>query len=271
MENHKSNKSLSSECGNKVRKSHPFTFWYSFSFFSRSRRNTLFRAYEYFRWVDDYIDDKKTLTKDAKRLLSREIRLISTLYSHKPITPTYIFEEYISSVISEDYENRNGMQEIINGFFCALSWDVRRRNRIPTAKELTSYSQYLGCSYSQGITYGLNYHPTDSRFLEVSNNCGVAAHITHMLRDFFIDLEIGYINISKEDIEKYHINLSSNRQDLKMALSPWCKDQFLKTQNLFNQGLNSINKLPGFRARFAFRLISIRYLLILKKVKRDWE
>jgi hypothetical protein len=35
----------------------------------------------------------------------------------------------------------------------------------------------------------------------------MACRVVHWLRDFVADLEIGWINASVEDIEKYHLNL----------------------------------------------------------------
>jgi phytoene/squalene synthetase len=247
-----------------------FNHWFGGIFFYPIRREILFGAYAYFRWLDDVLDNKDVSTEESINILARESFFISSLYENKSPQSKCIEEKYISFVICKDLLDNNGFRVIIDGFMSALSWDIKRKHRIPTQQELDEYSLRLGRSYYQCLVFGLDFHPSDKCFKDVGEICGVAAHLAHILRDFFFDLSIGYVNISQEDVTKYHIDLSLKNPELRQNLKPWSRDVIFKSTDMFKKGMKSINKIPSFKARLAISLMCTRYFLILQKAKIFW-
>lgn len=254
-----------------IKSKNRFTYIFWNLFFSRDQIPVLFLTYAFFRWLDDMVDENSNSIEFSKLLIDREVNNLVSLYAGIDVVPEYDEENYLIAVVKNDLQKEEILRKIIEDFFSAISWDLRRRNSIPEQCELNRYSYLLGQSYSQGMVIGLGYKSYDPRFIHIGEYCGVAAHLTHLMRDLFIDLDLGYINISKEDVDKYHIDFKANPVDFKNQLKPWFIETINRTFRLYNKGMNFIPLLPSFKAKVTFLFMNLHYLRILYKIKAEWS
>ncbi len=63
-----------------------------------------------------------------------------------------------------------------------------------------------------------------------------------ILRDFFEDVDSGYINISKEEIEKYNLNLRHIKKDNNRM--DWMKDKYPECLTILNEDILVFNSMP---------------------------
>lgn len=97
-----------------------------------------------------------------------------------------------------------------------IDFDVKRRDRLISQVELKEYARQLASAVTEAMHHFVGngwYAPHDeTRYLAVS-----AAHITHILRDTFDDVQAGYFNIPREVLEANHIEPQDVHSDAYRA------------------------------------------------------
>jgi hypothetical protein len=78
--------------------------------------------------------------------------------------------------------------------------------------------------------------------IDESRSIGKFIEYVAMLRDFFEDLEIGYINVGKEDIIKYNLDVSSLKQDKKLLI--WMRDKYPEMVDLMYEEISVLKSMP---------------------------
>ena len=100
------------------------------------------------------------------------------------------------------YEQR--LAAYLRNMMQVMEFDARRRGRLISQAELNEYTRWLAMAVTEAMHYFIGhdaYAPQDeTRYLAVS-----AAHIIHMLRDTYDDVQAGYYNIPREVLEANHI------------------------------------------------------------------
>jgi len=125
--------------------------------------NDCYRAYGYFRWVDDIVDasvsnDVSSQSSDERiSFIRRQRELVGRLYrSERPddLTPE---EEIIADLISHDKQEISGLQSFIYNFLAILEFDACRKGRLISQQELTWYSNCLGKAVTDCIQYFIGH------------------------------------------------------------------------------------------------------------------
>ena len=163
-----------------------------------------YRAYAYFRWIDDVIDVSSRTDDERLSFITRQKELIEDLYQKEQVENLTAEEDILKDLIENDRGEDSGLQSFICNMFAIIEFDAKRRGRLVSSGELDWYVNTLGTSVTDGLLYfignGSNYPDSENRY-----QAGVAAHITHLLRDMHQDNADGFINIPREYLEEHNL------------------------------------------------------------------
>ena len=159
-----------------------------------------YRAYAYFRWIDDIIDVVSTSDEERRDFISRQKELIDKLYNHDKLADLVAEEEILTDLIGNDRWEHSGLRSFICNMFAIIEFDAYRMGRTISEEELNRYTDQLSISVTDGIQYfianGYEYPDGDDRY-----SAALGAHITHLLRDAVPDTADGFINIPADYLE----------------------------------------------------------------------
>lgn len=224
-----------------------------------------FRAYAYFRWVDDVIDVHFTSPEERIAFIHRQKDLVDRLYRNEAIEDLDAEEELVAHLIRHDRCENSGLQSFIRNFLAVLEFDAYRRGRLISAAELNRYSSLLGRSVTDAIQYfirnGHKYPEAESRCLAAT-----AAHITHMLRDMQNDIDEGFINIPVEYLDANGLVVEALSDD---QLRDWICTQVTLARQYFQFGKQYLGSLDVLRCKIAGYWYCTRFEVILDCIERD--
>jgi phytoene/squalene synthetase len=107
-----------------------------------------------------------------------------------------------------------------------------------------------------------DYAPNDeTRYLAVS-----AAHIIHMLRDTFVDMQAGYFNIPCEVLDAHSIGPQDIDSD---AYRTWVKSRVLLAREYFKAGKGYFVRVANSRCRLACFAYIARFEWMLDTIERE--
>jgi phytoene/squalene synthetase len=230
-----------------------------------------YRAYSYFRWLDDIVDaptsNEVSPWSSEGRIffVSRQRELIERLYrNERPLNLTPQ-EEIIADLISHDRRENGRLQSFILNFLAIIEFDARRRGRLISQGELAWYSSRLGKAVTDAIQYFIGnerpYPTGDNHYLAAT-----AAHITHMLRDLVEDTEEGYINLPREYLAEHGIH----PQDVgSPPFRAWVQERVQQARACFREGKRYIEGLAVLRCKIAAHWYCARFEGLLDTIERD--
>jgi phytoene/squalene synthetase len=164
-----------------------------------------YRAYAYFRWVDDSLDAESMTGVERSAFIQRQKSLLEKCYRGESLSGANIQESMLVDLVRADHEKKSGLQYYLRNMMAVMTFDADRRGRLISQMELNEYTHLLASAVTEAMHYFIGhccYSPHDeTRYLAVT-----AAHITHMLRDTFDDVQAGYFNIPREVLDANHQN-----------------------------------------------------------------
>ncbi|MFC1963691.1 squalene/phytoene synthase family protein [Chloroflexota bacterium] len=224
-----------------------------------------YRAYAYFRWVDDIIDVSPQSNDELISFIKRQKELIDHLYHGEILDDLVPEEKMLAELISHDRGGDNGLQSFIRNMFANIEFDAFRRGSFISQQELTRYSEWVGKSVTDGIQYfvgnGYSYPVSDSRYL-----AAIGAHLTHLLRDMVTDIANGFINIPCEYLEANDIS-PENRDSIPFR--DWVQGQVEQARQYFREGKGYLSKLNVLRCKIVGYWYCARFEGILDTIERD--
>ena len=129
------------------------TFFMARFLVDRDLVEDFYRAYAYFRWIDDIIDISPHPEDEQIRFISRQSELIDLLYRHEKPEDLSSEEEILADLIFNDRGGNSGLQSFIRNMFAIIEFDTYRKGRFISQEELTWYSDTLGKSVTDGLLY----------------------------------------------------------------------------------------------------------------------
>jgi len=165
----------------------------------RDRVEDAYRAYAYFRWVDDILDAdtgsgsalSEVEASERRAFLNRQKSLLESCYRGEAPRDVNLQEKMLVELVQNDHEKNSGLQSYLRNMMLVMDFDVRRRGRLISQVELNEYTRWLAIAVTEALQYFIGhgaFAPRDeTRYRAVS-----AAHITHMLRDTYDDVQAGY-------------------------------------------------------------------------------
>ena len=221
-------------------------------------------GYAYFRWLDDRIDAPGALGEDIRAIAANQKALLIALYNGRDTNaaPRIAAEEMLAQMVRYDCMNGCRLRSFVMDMFGALEFDASRRYQVRSQRKLDAYSHALGRSYTdvlQAFAGMGGVGGTDS----LAGVAGYAAHQVHILRDLYVDLSLGYCNISSEDLTRYQWTVQSLPHD---DLRPWVDATARKAQAAFKRGLQGIALIRSPRCRLLGYATSAHYMIVLERL-----
>lgn len=230
----------------------------------RARVDDAYRAYAYFRWVDDIIDSDSGSRSEGRAFLERQKLLLEECYRQEMPRAANIQEGMLIELVRHDHEKNSGLQCYLRNMMQVIDFDARRRGRLISQRELDEYTRLLAVAVTEAMHYFIgngSYAPhDDTRYLAVA-----AAHITHLLRDTVEDIQAGYFNIPREYLTARGIGPQDLQDDSYRA---WVRERVNLARACFRSGKDYLGRVESVRCRIAGYAYSARFEIILDEIER---
>ena len=231
----------------------------------RERVEDAFRAYGYFRWVDDVLDADSGSGSKRRAFIERQKSLLEKCYQGELPSDVNIHEKLLVELVQDDQEKNSSLEAYLRNMMLVMDFDTGRRGRFISQAELNEYTRWLAIGVTECLHYFIghgSFSPHDeSRYLAVS-----AAHIIHMLRDTFDDLQLGYYNIPREVLEANHIRPQDVQNE---AYRAWVKSRVQLAREYFNSGHEYFARVQSWRGRMAGTAYIARFEWLLDTIVRE--
>ena len=256
----------------------------------RDRVANAYRAYAYFRWVDDVLDagsgSRPVLPKSIGTTLAPPVRagvvsaveasersafirrqksLLESCYRGELLCEASVEEMMLAELICRDTDKNSGLQSYLRNMMSVMAFDAERRGRLISRAELNGYTRCLASAVTEAMHYFIGHNcasPHDeTRYLAVT-----AAHITHMLRDTFDDSQAGYFNIPREILESNHIAPQDVHSD---AYRAWVRSRVELARVCFKAGKEYLNRVESRRCRLAGFAYTARFEWLLNTIENE--
>jgi len=213
----------------------------------RERVEDAYRAYGYFRWVDDLLDAESGSEAERMSFLERQKYLLESCDRGRQPHDTSIQENMLFELARNDPDRNSGLWVYLHNMMQVMDFDARRRGRLISATELEEYTGWLASAVMEAIHYFIghdDFSPHDeTRYLAVS-----AAHITHMLRDTFDDVKLGYYNIPRQVLDENYMGPQDTQKD---AYRAWVRGRVSLAREYFQAGKEYFSRVRNGRCRLA--------------------
>ncbi|MCI0393687.1 MAG: squalene/phytoene synthase family protein [Chloroflexi bacterium] len=230
----------------------------------RDRVAGAYRAYAYFRWVDDRIDQGDGERPARLAFINRQRALLEGCYRGERPAGLTAEERLLVELVESDQEKNSGLQAYIGNMMKVMEFDARRRGRLISEAELVAYSRWLATAVTEALHYFIGHDGVtpqgETRYLAVT-----AAHITHMLRDTLEDVAAGYFNVPREFLESYGI--SPDDVD-SAAYRAWVESRVRQARAYFKTGKEYLAQVESLRCRLAGYSYVARFERVLDGIEK---
>lgn len=239
--------------------------YYTIRFLADPERvDDAYRAYAYFRWVDNIVDAESGSGFQRRSFLERQKSLLKKSYQDEAPRDTNIQEKMLVDLVQHDHEKNSGLQSYLYNMMAVIDFDARRRGRLISQAELNQYTRWLSTAVTEAMHYFIGhgwYAPHDeTRYEAVS-----AAHITHLLRDTLEDVQAGYFNIPREYLTVQRIS----PQDVESRpYRAWVRERVNLARARFKIGKKYMAQVENMRCRIAGYAYIARFEAILDAIER---
>jgi phytoene/squalene synthetase len=224
-----------------------------------------YRAYGYFRWVDDVLDAGSGSDTARIAFARRQAALLESCYRGEAADIHCPEEWMLVDLIRHDTEKNSGLQMYLRNMMDVMVFDAGRRGRVISQAELTKYSHKLAVAVTEALYYFIGHDDPSprhaGRYLAVT-----AAHITHMLRDAIEDVENGYFNIPGEVLTKQGIGPGDVDN---LVYRQWVCERVRLAKEYFKQARACTAQVKNLRCRLAGFAYTARFEWMLDKIERD--
>ncbi len=223
-----------------------------------------YRAYGYFRWVDDWLDDNVLDKSNALAFVSRQQALVDRAYRGNRPRDLSSEERMLFDLVQTDDLPNSPLQAYVRNMMSVMAFDAERRGRLILSRELSEYTRHLAVAVTEALHYFIGHDDpspqTDDRYCAVT-----AAHITHMLRDTYDDIAAGYFNIPGEFLELHQIHPDQVQAD---AYREWVKSRVQLARASFGAGREYLARVRNNRCRLAGYAYMARFEGVLDTIEQ---
>lgn len=231
----------------------------------KARKTDAFRAYAYFRWVDNILDAESGVELDRAAFIDRQKTLLKNGYRGIFMEDITLEEQMLMELIKSDTEKNSGLRCYLYNMMAVMAFDAGRRGSAISQSELTNYTSLLSSSVTEAMHYFIghgSYSPqNEARYFAVT-----AAHITHMLRDTFQDIRTGYFNIPCEFL---HANQIVPEDVQSEAYCAWVRCRVELARTYFMIGRKYFDQVENLRCRLAGFAYIARFEDVLDTIEQD--
>jgi len=231
----------------------------------RERIDDAYRAYAYFRWVDDILDAESTSGPERSAFIQRQKSLLKQCDQGEIPQDANFQEKMLVELIQHDHEKNSGLNSYLHNMMQVMDFDATRRGGSISQVELNDYTRWLAIAVTDNLHHFIGhgeFAPHDeTRYLAVS-----AAHITHMLRDTYADMQSGYYNIPREILESNHIGPHDVQS---VSYRAWVKRRVQLAREYFKAGKDYFSRVQNPRCRLACFAYIARFDWLLDTIERE--
>ena len=224
-----------------------------------------YRAYAYFRWVDDRLDQGRLAKGERLAFLARQQDIINRCYRGERPSDLRPEEELVADLIRNDQNENSGLHTYINQMMAVMAFDADRKGRPISQAKLSEYTRGLATAVTEALHHFIGHNcasPRDeSRYLAVTG-----AHITHMLRDAIEDAAVGYYNVPQDFLEANGIAPTEVDSDAARA---WVRSQVQLARDHFAAGKAYLTQVENLRCRIAGYAYVARFEIVLDAIEKD--
>jgi hypothetical protein len=223
-----------------------------------------YRAYAYFRWLDDWLDQEPRPRTERMAFVKRQQALIDSCAHGDPPADLTAEECLLADLIQRDREKNSGLQAYIGNMMAVMAFDADRRGQLISQGELNQYTHSLAVAVTEALHYFIG-HNCASPQGQIRYMAVTGAHITHMLRDALEDANVGYYNIPSELIAATGIapwDVESN------AYRDWVQARVRKARACFRMGREYLAQVENLRCRIAGYAYIHRFEAVLDAIER---
>ena len=175
----------------------------------KSRGKYLKLCFAYLRWVDDIVDNPQFPVSHKRNFINRQLKLISD-YSNNIFTSVEGIEESFLFYFFQ-YGKEQGNEVIINSvrlMIEGLEMDVQRTKRdgIFSEVEMKTYISKMSKSFFDVTAC---FILPEDKYPFIDTLVTTASTKIWMIRDLQEDYNLGYINITRENLLRYSININN--------------------------------------------------------------
>jgi phytoene/squalene synthetase len=240
--------------------------YYTIRFFAdRKLVGDAYRAYGYFRWVDDVLDAESGSMSEKIAFANRQKNLLEDLYRGESRMDLCVEEQMLADLVRNDTGENPGLESYLRNMMAVMVFDAERRGRVISQAELSDYSRKLAVAVTDALYYFIGHDDPaprhEARYLAVT-----AAHITHMLRDAWEDTGAGYFNVPGEYLQAHGIS----PQDVdSQTYREWVCSRVRLARRYFQAGQECTAQVKNLRCRLAGYAYTARFEWMLGAIERD--
>lgn len=223
------------------------------------------QAYAYFRWVDDRLDLDSRSRSERLAFLERQQFILANLTAGKVVENLAPEECILAELMASEKASKSGLRIYVRNMMQVMEFDTKRRGCLVSQAELEDYTHHLAVAVTELLHYLIGYDSYSpkggSRYA-----AAFAAHIIHMLRDSYEDVETGYFSIPREVLKGAAIQPDDFNHP---AYQAWVKTRLHLADKLFGQARNYLTRVESLRCRLAGFTYMSRFESVFRLIRRD--
>ena len=231
----------------------------------RDRVDDACRAYAYFRWVDDRIDEGDGSAAGRAAFLRRQRALLEAACRRRPPPDLCPEERILAELVAGDAEPDSGLRVYLDNMMALMAFDLERRGRLIPAAGLEHYTDLLATGVMEALLHFIGHGCPAPR--GPSRPAAVrGAFIIHMLRDLIEDCATGYYNVPAEYLAAHGIVPGDVNHP---AMRDWVAGRVALARDCFREGRAFIAQVGSRRCRLAGRAYVARFEYVAGLIERD--
>jgi len=231
----------------------------------RDRIADAFRAYAYFRWVDDQLDEALATLPARAAFLARQQALLEGGYRGRPADDLCPEETLLAELIDGDDEVDSGLRSYLEKMMAVMAVDVARRGRLVSEAELARHTATLATAVADGLFHFIGHDRQPPRGPERSTAVRGAC-VLHMLRDAHEDIVAGYVNIPAERLAATGLAAGDFTAP---AYRAWVAERVALARGYLDHGYAYLAQVREPRCRLAARAYIARFEWVARAIERD--
>ncbi len=231
----------------------------------RGRADDAFRAYAYFRWVDDIVDVAPPDRPAHLQFLAHQRQLIGKLLTGTVPDNLLPEEQMLADLIASRRDQHPGLGSYIDNMMAVMEFDADRRGRLITQAELERYTSLLATAVWDCIEYFIGHahcYPDGP----ARTQAAAGAHIVHLLRDTEADLAASYFSVPREVLEAHKLTPADTRHP---AYRDWVRQRVELARQCFVEGKRYLRKAGCLRGALTGWLYIARFEPVLRQIEAD--
>ena len=240
----------------------------------RTRIPDAYRAYGYFRWVDDVLDaepadayrEPEAERAERLRFLRRQAEILEACLRGDRPAEVDPHEAMLVELVRNGGAGDRGLRTYLRQMMSVMAFDAGRRGRLVTRRELDDYTRSLAVAVTEAMHHFIGHGSDDLRGDDDRYRAVTGAHIVHMLRDTEADIRAGYFNVPREVLEAASIGPRDVHCD---AYRAWVEERVRRARTEFTAGEAYFARVHSRRHRLAGLAYIARFRWLMDRIERD--